>query len=219
MTELLLDLGGEPGPIAVEKAIVAGWTGRDQGALRRHIDELAELGVTPPTSTPIFYRVAAARVTCDTEIESTDASSGEVEAVILAARGRLWVGVGSDHTDREVETYGVAVSKQMCEKPVASTFWPYEDVAGHWDRLELRSWIVEGGSEVLYQEGTLASLLPPEELIDATALGNGSLMFCGTFAAIGGIRPSDLFRFELLDPVLERRISAKYRMKSLPIIS
>mgnify|MGYP003694519257 CR=1 FL=1 len=30
-------------------------------------------------------------------------SSGEVELVLLQSAGRLWVGVGSDHTDREVE--------------------------------------------------------------------------------------------------------------------
>ncbi|HEY1854644.1 MAG TPA: DUF2848 domain-containing protein [Solirubrobacterales bacterium] len=205
-------------PIVIETAIVAGWTGRDQAALREHIAELSELGVTPPSKTPLFYRVSAARVTCDQEIESTDTSSGEVEAVLLAARGKLWVGLGSDHTDREVEAYGVAVSKQMCEKPIAPAFWAYDDVAAHWDQLELRSWIVEGGSEVLYQEGNLGSLLPAEELISSAGLEDGSVMFCGTFAARDGIRPSDSFRYELVDPVLERRISSRYLVRRLPLI-
>ena len=64
-------------------------------------------------------------------------SGGEVEFVLLQHAGRLWVGTGSDHTDREVEKYGVTVSKQMCEKPIAPPFWAFDDVAPHWDRLML----------------------------------------------------------------------------------
>ncbi len=72
-----------------------------------------------------------------------ESSGGEVEFVLLQHGGRLWVGAGSDHTDREVEKYGVTVSKQMCEKPIASTFWAYDDVAPHWDRLLLRAHVIE----------------------------------------------------------------------------
>src|SRR5258708_28829629 len=45
-------------------------------------------------------------------------------------------------TDREVETYGVTVSKQMCDKPLAPLFWPYDEVAPHWDRLMLRHLVI-----------------------------------------------------------------------------
>ena len=61
-----------------------------------------------------------------------------------STQGKLWVGTGSDHTDREVEKYGVTVSKQMCEKPMAPAFWAYDDVAPHWDRLMLRAHVIEG---------------------------------------------------------------------------
>ena len=64
--------------------------------------------------------------------------------MLLQHAGRMWVGTGSDHTDREVEKYGVTVSKQMCEKPVASRFWAFDEVAPHWDRLMLRAHVVEG---------------------------------------------------------------------------
>jgi hypothetical protein len=40
--------------------------------------------------------------------------------VLLASGGKTYVTVGSDHTDRKVETYGVTVSKQMCDKPIAA---------------------------------------------------------------------------------------------------
>ncbi|HEX7217928.1 MAG TPA: DUF2848 family protein, partial [Burkholderiales bacterium] len=39
--------------------VIAGWTGRDEAALRKHLRELEEIGVKPPKTTPIFYRVAA----------------------------------------------------------------------------------------------------------------------------------------------------------------
>ena len=115
-----------------------------------------------------------------------------MEFVLLQTGGALWVGTGSDHTDREVEAYGVSVSKQMCEKPIAPMFWRFEDVAAHWDRLILRSFAVIGGSRVLYQEGSVAAMRHPEDLIARFAkngLAEGTLMFCGTLAVHGGVRP------------------------------
>jgi uncharacterized protein DUF2848 len=220
VTTLDLTLDGEPAATEIRTAIIAGWAGRDAAAVERHIVELEELGVPRPSTTPLFYRVSAARVTTDPEIESTPAASGEVEAVLLRRAGRLWVGVGSDHTDREVEAYGVAVSKELCMKPIAAELWPYEEVEDHWDRLVLRSWIREGGAEVPYQEGSLASLLSAAELMAKAepSLVDGSIMFCGTFEARGGIRPSDSFRFELEDPVRGRSIGAAYSVSSLPLV-
>src|SRR5713101_8212879 len=113
--------------VGIDDAIVAGWTGRDAAAVEKHIAELEALGVRCPATTPIFYRVSVARLTMATEIEAVGAHyGGEVEFVLLQHGGRLWVGVGSDHTDREVEAYGVTVSKQLCEKPVAPVLWPLE---------------------------------------------------------------------------------------------
>ncbi|MBS1887632.1 MAG: DUF2848 domain-containing protein [Actinobacteria bacterium] len=222
VTALALALGaGEPRAVEVDTAIVAGWTGRDLGAVEAHIAELAELGVPRPSATPIFYRVSASRLTTAAAIESTPDSSGEVEAVLLRAADELWVGAGSDHTDRRVEAYDVAVSKQMCEKPIAARFWPYAEVADHWDDLVIRSWIEEDGAEVLYQEGTMAAIRPAAELVERAqpALADGTLMFLGTVAARGGIRPSPSFRYELADPVLGRSITSRYAIRALPLIS
>jgi hypothetical protein len=218
VAELTLTLDGHDTTVVIDTAIVAGWTGRDRAAVEAHIAELEAVGVPRPSSAPVFYRVSASRLTTSHEIESTTASSGEVEAVLLRHDGGLWVGAGSDHTDREVETYGVAVSKQMCDKPIASRLWAYEDVAGHWDRLTLRSWIDD---DVLYQEGRLDGLMAPAELLSAASppLHDGTLMFCGTFPAIGGIRPAGRFRYELEDPVLGRKLAAGYAMRALPLVS
>jgi len=74
--------------------------------------------------------VSASRLTTDETIEAVgESSGGEVEFVLLQHAGKLWVGTGSDHTDREVEKFGVTVSKQMCDKPIAPVFWAYDDVA------------------------------------------------------------------------------------------
>ena len=208
--------------LRIRDAVIAGWTGRDPAAVEKHIRELEALGVARPATAPIFYRVAAARLTTALTIEvAGDQSSGEVEFVLVRQGGRLWVGVGSDHTDRKVETYNVTVSKQMCEKPIAAEFWAFDDVKDHWDKLMLRSWAHFDGAPVLYQEGPVAAMLPPNDLMTQFApagLPDDCAMFCGTLAAHGGIRPAPRFSFELEDPVLGRRIRHAYDIKSLPIL-
>src|SRR5262249_19325382 len=138
-------------------------------------------------------------------------------------RGKVWVGIGSDHTDRRLETYGVALSKQICDKPIGADFWLYDAVAPHWDQLRLRSHATISGKRELYQDGTVAQILPPEKLISlyagAANLPEGTLMFCGTLTAIDGIRPADRFECELDDPVLARRITCGYDVIVLPIES
>lgn len=210
-----------PAGIRIEQAVIAGWTGRDPAAVEKHIRELEALGVQRPASTPIFYRVSAARLTTDDTIECVgEASGGEVEFVLLQHGGRLWVGAGSDHTDREVEKYGVTVSKQMCDKPMAPVLWPYEEVAPHWDRLLLRAYVTEGGQRVVYQDGSVAAMLDPRALLARYAadgrLAEDTLMFCGTLAARGGVRATHDFAFELEDPVRGRKISHAYRVRTLP---
>ena len=215
--------GSKARPAVITTAIIAGWTGRNRAAMEKHIVELEALGVQRPASTPIFYRVAAARLTTAGEIQvSGNDSSGEVEFFLATIDARLWLGVGSDHTDRKVETIGVTISKQMCDKPVGAEIWPYDDVASHWDRLVLRSFAVDGGKRVLYQEGPVTTMLDPLDLIARYPAGKGklpegALMFCGTLAAKGGIRPAARFEVELEDPVLGRKLTHAYDIACLPV--
>ena len=44
-------------------------------------------------------------------------------------------------------------------------------------------------------------------------------MFCGTLAAIGGIRPASRFEVELEDPVLGRTLRHAYDIEVLPVVS
>ena len=92
-------------------------------------------------------------------------SSGEVEPVLFSLADGLWLGLGSDHTDRKAETMGIALSKQLCGKPVAGVLWRLADVEGHWDEIEMRAFAVIDGQRVLYQQGTLKSLRTPSDLL------------------------------------------------------
>lgn len=206
--------------VKIDQAVVGGWTARDKAAMEHHIHELEAIGVPRPSTTPLFYRVSARRLTTGATIEALgDQSSGEVEYILVKTGGRLWVGAASDHTDRKVEVYSIPVAKQMCEKPVADTLWPYEEVAAHWDSLKIRSYIIEGGARILYQEGTLAALLPASELLQRHGeLADGTLMFGGTVGAKGGVRASSRFEMELIDDKLGRQISHAYNVMVLPVV-
>ena len=205
----------------IKHLVIAGWTGRNVEALEKHILELEALGVKRPKSTPIFYRVSADLLTTRPSIEVLGpASTGEVEFVLFSLADGLWVGLGSDHTDRKAETIGVSLSKQMCAKPIAATAWRYDDVRAHWDQLMLRSDVRHGGGRQLYQEGFVATMRPPEELIKLYTGGGtlpaGTAMFCGTLAVHGNIAFADRFEMELNDPVLGRTISHAYTISTLP---
>ena len=207
--------------IEVNSCVIAGWTGRNAQAVAHHIQELADMGVAPPASTPTYYHVTANRLTTATSISVIGAdSSGEVEFVVLRYDGRLWIGTGSDHTDRRLETFDVTLSKQVCEKPVAPVFWLFDDLKPHWQELMLHSRAVIDGIEADYQHGPVTTMRDPQELLDlyhhnGAGLAEGGMMYCGTLAAIGGIRFGSRFSFSLTDPVLNRNISHSYDIQVL----
>jgi hypothetical protein len=209
--------------VEVTALIIAGWTGRDPAAMEAHIVELEKLGVARPKSTPIFYRGAASLLSQSDSIEVVgNHSSGEVEPVVLSTPDGLWLSVGSDHTDRKVETVGITISKQMCAKPVASAAWKFDAVSAHWDELIVRSWMTKGGQRRLYQEGPLAKMRHPSDLLklyggEGYVPEPGLVMFCGTLAVHGSLEPAELFEMELEDPVLQRRLTHSYRVTELPI--
>ncbi len=211
--------------------VMAGWTGRDQDAVQHHIEELKALNVPPPSKVPLFYRVDPALLAGPTDSITVvgDTSSGEVEVVLLQMADGLWVGLGSDHTDRAFEAHSIQLSKQLCRKPMAETLWNYEDVVDHWDDLILHAHIIENGERILYQQGTLAAMRRPEDLIAAyieeqglaadNGLPVGTVMFSGTLPAIGGIRPAERFEMALEDPIRNRSIEHRVDITTLPTVS
>lgn len=208
---------------AFTSLIVAGWTGRDTAALEHHIGELAALGVPRPSTVPVFYRTSVNGLTQTDRLEVLGPdTSGEVEPVLFGLDDGLWLGLGSDHTDRKAETMGVALSKQLCGKVVGTALWPLSDVAAHWDRLVIRSYATIDGKRSLYQEGALASMRTPQDLLSryngGERLKPGAVMFCGTVGAIGGIRPASRFEMELEDPVLNLKMTHGYDVALLPVV-
>ena len=209
--------------VNIDHLIIAGWTGRDPESVEHHIRELEKLGVPRPSRTPMFYRISNHLLTHAPGIQLMgEDSSGEAEIVLLDLPEGRWVGVGSDHTDRTAEIHGITLAKQVCAKPIGRTVWRYEEVAGHWDSLVVRSHAWQRGERRLYQEGTAGALLHPDDLMrllsSEQGVNSGSIaLFLGTFAAIGGISPAERFDFELEDPVLGRRIEGSTAFLNLAI--
>src|SRR5665213_2949254 len=143
----------------IRSLVIAGWTGRDSARVEAHVRELEAEGIPRPPRTPMFYVLSASLLTIAPEITVVgNATSGEVECLLVSRDDGLWVGLASDHTDRALERTSVSKSKQVCEKPVASVLWRFGDVAPHWDRLELRSFIDANGTRTPYQSGTAAAM-------------------------------------------------------------
>jgi Protein of unknown function (DUF2848) len=223
MPMLEFEVGGTPRLVDIDTLIIAGWTGRDAAAVEHHIAELEALGVKRPRSIPCFYRVGANLLTTASEIDVVGSdSSGEVEFVLISLTDGLHVGVGSDQTDRKVESYGVTVAKQMCPKPVSRTLWKMAELEGRWDELTLRSWVTRGGRRELYQEGRVTKMREPRDLMSrylghAGPLPVGTAMFCGTLAAIGPVSGGDSFEIELEDPHASRSLRHAYATRRLEI--
>jgi hypothetical protein len=195
-------LGSDRIAFEAKYLVMAGWTGRDPAAVQHHVDELGVLGVARPRaclcSTAWTRRCSPGR---------SPPSRCWARAPRARSRRCWWrsptgsgSASGSDHTDRAVEAHGVAISKQLCRKPMAGDLWRFDEVIGHWDELVLRAHIVEDGERRLYMEAALAAVRRPEDLIAACALELGlakgaplpigSVMFMGAIGAIGGIRPA-----------------------------
>jgi Protein of unknown function (DUF2848) len=221
MPELRFTVDARPIVAEIRDLVIAGWTGRDAEAVEHHITELETMGVMRPRCTPCFYRIGASLLTTDTGVDvvGTD-SSGEVEFVLLSLREGLFIGVGSDHTDRKVESYGVTVSKQLCPKLIGTALWPLKDVEDHWDRLVLRSWVTSSGKHRLYQEGEVTQMLAPKDLIRRYRDGDGILpqgtaMFCGTMPVRGLIGGGEKFEIELHDPMRNCSLRHTYSVRCL----
>lgn len=183
----------QPLSFSVRRMVNAGYVGRDQEAVRRHIEELGKEGVPAPEEVPTLYPVASYLITTGNVLEVVDEStSGEAEFVLLLEKGKMYVGVGSDHTDRNLEAISIIKAKQICPNVISSTLWSYEEVKEVWDELVLRSWVEKSGQRILYQETKLASIMSAEDILSfvrsKVADGDleGMVIYSGTVPALGG---------------------------------
>jgi len=176
--------------VARAPVVVGGYTGRDELAVRHHIDELARIGVAPPMNVPEFYPVPAGAVTFAAEVDvDTQHTSGEVEPVLLRLGGELYLTLGSDHTDRKAEAdVGVAESKQRCPKPLSGQGLrcTAAELDTAWDEVRLSAH-VDGRS---YQAGHCAALRPLTETLCLYTERTGGteddlVLFGGTVPLLG----------------------------------
>ncbi len=208
----------------VRRMINAGYTGRDQEGIRRHIEELKKEGIPAPDSTPAAYEVISKLLYFDDQIDVVgDKTSGEAEYILLCAGKDVYVGVGSDHTDRELESVSIIKSKQVCPNLMSNRVWNLKDVRKDWDEILLRSWVKNDRCEkILYQEAPLRAILGPEDLmkfiqdkLDDRNL-DGVAIFSGTVPILTD-RPNynNYFQVELYNPKTNRKLTCTYEVNLL----
>lgn len=215
------DAAPESIAFGVERMFNAGWAGSDRAALQHHIDELAAIGVPAPKHVPTLFALGNHLLTTSDAIQVHGAeTSGEVEYVLLWHRGEVFVTVGSDHTDRKLETHSLPKAKNMCLNVMAPAVWPYDEVREHFGELELTCTVTREGRTELYQQGRCAELLPPERWLDdivsrADGARDGLAFFSGTIGTVKGLVAGDAYHFTLRDPILDRSIEHGYRCQVL----
>lgn len=212
----------------IRRLINAGFVGRDQSAVRAHLEELAREGIEPPAHVPMLFPVLRSSLTTSNQIEVVgERTSGEAEFVLLLTDKSVYVGVGSDHTDRELETLSMLNSKQVCPNVLSRDVWDFEEMREQWDRITLRSWVRNTPQDPLelYQASTLSAILPADEILQlvrnrtASPDLSGTVIFSGTVPIVTQEMVFGTeFQCELFDPVLNRSLRCEYSISRLDYI-
>lgn len=210
--------GSRPLDLCYQNLFAIGYAGRNMEKTLEHIRELeVELGVPAPQKIPTIFQCSNLLLTRDESFHVVGAKTcGEVEYIIIRCDGKIYIGVGSDHTDRDLESASVPKAKQVCPKPIGGDVWDYDELKDHWDEIEIRSYQTVDGVEVLYQKGTLADILPVEtilkELLDRAGDIGNSVIFSGTVPAANGFKFGSSFCGEMEDKKLGRTLTCKYNV-------
>lgn len=220
MKELIFSLSNDKRLlINVEKSVCIGFSGRNQEIVRLHIEELAKEGIPAPPEVPMVYPVSNLLVTQNSDVQILgEQTSGEIEFIILISLEGKYITVGSDHTDRKLEAISIPYAKQICPKPIANEAWLLEEVIPHWDQLLLKCDIELNNQWELYQEGSVAAVLPVQEIVEFALkrnciTENGTVIFCGTVPINGGgFKYGSAYRLTISDPILDRCISHVYKV-------
>lgn len=215
-------INDRPVELPLRYVVNAGYAGCDQAVVKAHIDELAAIGVSVPKCTPTFYPVPLMQLSQSNVLQvGHGQTSAEVEYVFIQSAGKQYITVGSDHSDRVLETYSVNAAKQICPNIVASTLWDYAEVCDHLSQLELVCEVYDQNAWRSYQKGPVTALLAPEKLLE---LGHpvvpdgqdGVVLYSGTIPTIGEITYANRWKIALFDKKLNRSITAEYTVEVLP---
>jgi hypothetical protein len=209
------------------RMINAGYVGKNQEEVRRHIEELAAKGIPGPKSIPVLFPVICNALITDSEIEVYGSeTSGEVEYVLcIVTEDEVYVGLGSDHTDRHLEETDIPRAKQICPNLMSRTVWPLEEVERHWDDLLMSANVVKDGEDIRYQEGRLGLLLNPVELMSFVKSKMGGplenlIIFSGTMGMLTGeFVFGESFSAKLVDEKIKRHLEISYDVKPLDYLT
>lgn len=212
-----------PLSFSFDKMINAGFTGRDQEEVKHHLDELSAKGIEVPDSTPVLYPVIPSTLTTGNQIDVYgDETSGEIEYVLfIKDKDTICVGIGSDHTDRNLEEHDIPRAKQISPNLISPVVWDLKDVEGHWDDLTMECSVKKDGESVLYQKGGLDLLMSPSELIELiSGKIKGPLENMVIFSGTVKMETEDFvfaeeFSGRLVDPTLKRTIEFGYMVNPL----
>ena len=212
----------------------ARFSSRDVEGTRRALDaEIAADGhYTGATRTnPSIFRIGRYLLTQTEEFEVQGPLTGcEAEVVAIREGDEIFVSVGSDQCDRELDPIFPDKPKQMCPHPVAVTAWPYEEVKDHWDELRIYSQVIAAGHRVVIQDTTIDTQVDLEYLLKldkVCSMLDAMILYCGaapfmeeaiaeaiaqhhlppeTAAGTG-----DQVLVRLHDPILDRTIEHSFR--------
>jgi hypothetical protein len=212
--------------LPVSRLVNMGFSGRDKEEVYKHIEELRKEGIQSPTTIPSVYPVSPYMLTQEPIIYVQDEkTSGEAEFVLVINDKNIYVAVGSDHTDRELEKTSILKSKQICPNVVSKEAWLIDDISSGWDDIILRSWAILGAERTLYQEAPLGSLLKPDSLVEfvTSRVVDGSIsemtIYSGTVAILTNqMIYADIFEVELFDPQSGNKLVCKYEIRLMDFL-
>lgn len=229
MTKLALTVTGKDGQsnltLDLARTFNLGFTMRDAAKMREHLDEVVALGVpvvvsdNPPMVSPVSNWITIT----DTDVTvQGPKTSGEVEIVTIQDEsGHIFVGVGSDHTDRALEVIDIPWSKQVAPNVIAPEVWRWEEVEPHWNDVQMECVVGVGGVESLYQQASVSEFWTPLEMLEGLRRKivptRGTIaLFSGTVVSLGNeIIFGDSWTIRMIDPVLKRTIEHTYTVTVL----
>ena len=206
----------------VKKMLNGGFTGRNQEEVQKHVDELKAKGIGAPDETPCFFPVFRDLITQEDIIDclSDSGHTPEAEFVMLCTQDDIYITVGSDHTDRDLEKDSIPKAKQIYPNIIGQKVWKYSEIKEHWDDIELKSWIKDpdSGEIILFQDTKLSAMLTPDDLLEEAKKTaeldslDGLVILSGTVAANKQINYTSYFKVQLVDKKSNREITCEYEM-------
>lgn len=221
-TSLPLTIEGTEKHVNVNTVYCIGYAGRSLEKTMEHILELEKIGIPRPEEVPTLYPVRRNSLNQSGEIQVLgNESSGEAEIVLIFGdtEDEVYITVGSDHTDRSLETVDINKSKQICDKPIANSAWKLSDVINHWDDLILTAQVQVSGEWLDYQRAKINEIIPLQEikefLVKKGVVMKNSIVFSGTVPLLDGFKYGSAFKMSFIDEARGNEIHAEYVINRL----